>query len=309
MAGDVLVFDNQIGALSFDSAGLRILQVYWTKGGALGTADPFDGSERIDRALPVANSWRFPRGDFAFSRDGRRLAAPTRRDPTVVGVWDVALGRLIVRLQGSEGAVTAVAFGPDGRSLASAAPGGPERRPIVALWNLDSGRAIQTLQAGPGPVQAVAFSDDGRKVAAGGGTRPDSPGWVTVWDAETGTVRKTRDRVSGVVKSLSFHPDGSRIAVAGYGEQGAVHLWDLAADTWISHPGPNAVSCVAFTPDGKRLAALGYDGHVHLADARTGDEVLVLHTSGRPLAAAATRPGWLLAPTAPRSSPMQLTMS
>ena len=33
---------------------------------------------------------------------------------------------------------------------------------------------------------------------------------------------------------------------------------------------------------GKRLAALGYDGNVHLADARTGDEVLVLRTSGPP---------------------------
>ena len=217
--------------------------------------------------------------------------------------------RLDVMLQGSAGAVTAVAFYPAGRSLANPAPGGPEGRPIVTLWNLDSGRVIETLEAGPDPVQALAFGADGCKVAAGGGTRPDSLGWVTVWDAETGTVLKTRDRVSGVVRSLSFHPDGSRIAVASYGEQGAVHLWDLAADTWISHPGPNAVSCVAFTPDGKRLAALGYDGHVHLIDAQTGDEVLVLHTSGCPLAAAATRPDWLLAPTAPRSLPTHLTIS
>ncbi len=74
--------------------------------------------------LPVTNSRRWPRGDFAFSPDGRRLAAPTRRDPTVVGVWDVALGRPVATLRGSGGPVTAVAFGPDGRSLASAAPAG-----------------------------------------------------------------------------------------------------------------------------------------------------------------------------------------
>jgi tetratricopeptide (TPR) repeat protein len=82
--------------------------------------------------------------------------------------------------------------------------------------------------------------------------------------------------------SVAFDPDGSRIAVAGYGEPGSVHLWDLAAGTWIARPGPNEVSCVAFTPDGKRLAALGYDGNVHVANARTGDEVLVLRTAGPP---------------------------
>jgi tetratricopeptide (TPR) repeat protein len=88
------------------------------------------------------------------------------------------------------------------------------------------------------------------------------------------------DRV-GLVTSLAFHPDGARLAVADYGET-RVHLWDIAAGTLISHPGPEYVSCVGFTPDGKRLAALGYDGNVHLADARTGDEILVLRSFGPP---------------------------
>ena len=39
---------------------------------------------------------------------------------------------------------------------------------------------------------------------------------------------------------------------------------------------------MAFSPDGKRLASLGLDGSVHLADARTGDEVLVLRSFGPP---------------------------
>ena len=184
----VPVFDNQIGALSFDSAGLRILQVYWTKGGALGTADPFDGSERIDRRLPVANSCAFlaetsplvaTAGGWRCRHGGTRRWSGSGTLPSV---------GLIVRLQGRRGAVTAVAFGPDGRSLATRGAGGPEGRPIVALWNLDSGRRFKPCRQAPTRSQAVAFSDDGRKVAAGGGTRPDSPGWVTVWDAETGTV-------------------------------------------------------------------------------------------------------------------------
>jgi tetratricopeptide (TPR) repeat protein len=93
-------------------------------------------------------------------------------------------------------------------------------------------------------------------------------------------VLGTLNRV-GLVTSLAFHPDGSRLAVADYGET-RVHVWDLATGNLSTNPGPEYVSCVGFTPDGKRLATMGYDGNVHLSDARTGDEVLVLRSFGRP---------------------------
>ncbi len=200
-------------------------------------------------------------------------------------------------LRGSEGSVTAVAFGPDGRSLAIAARGAANARPIVTLWDLASGRPVRTFEAGPGPVEALAYSGDGRRLAAGGGTNGGS-GWATAWDAETGAEFGALDSV-GLVKALAFHPDGSRIAVADFGEA-KVHLWDLAAGTWISQPGPAQVSCVAFTLDGKRLAELGYDGNVHLADARTGDEVLVLRTSGAPIGSGGFTPRMAFSPDGSR---------
>ena len=86
----------------------------------------------------------------------------------------------------------------------------------------------------------------------------------------------------GQVKYLAFHPDGGLLAIADIGEQKSVHLWDVAAGTLITLPGQRAVSCVAFTPDGRRLASLGYDGSVHLADARTGEQVIVLRSFGPP---------------------------
>ncbi len=105
-----------------------------------------------------------------------------------------------------------------------------------------------------------------------------APSGATVWDARTWAVLGTLDRV-GVFRYLAFHPDGNRLAVADY-VASTVHLWDLAAGTVITNPGPTAVSCLAFTPDGKRLATLGYDGNVHLCDARTGDQLLVLRGFG-----------------------------
>ena len=240
---------------------------------------------------------RWPRGDFAFSRDGRRLAAPTAPRPDGrrgLGRGPRASSR---HAAGIGGPVTAVAFDPDGRSLATATVGRAEARPIVTLWDLASGRPIRTFETGPHQVQALAFSGDGRKLVAAGGKK-GGPSWVTAWDAETGAVLGTLDGV-GLVMSLAFHPDGARLAVADYGES-KVHLWDLAAGTRITRPGPNDVSCVEFTPDGKRLAALGYDGHVHLADARTGDEVLVLRTSGPPAGGGGFTPRMAFSPDGTR---------
>jgi WD40 repeat protein len=270
---------DQLAALTFDRNGLRVLGVEWVAG-TLAAVDPFEGVVKVEQALPVTDSVHWPRGDFAFSPDSLRLAAPTRRDGTAVGVWDVPLGRPVTMLRGSGGLVTAVAFRPDGQTLATASARGSKGRPAVTLWDLASGRAMRTFESGADTVQSLAWSGDGRKLAAGGGTR-GAPGFVAVWDAETGAVLGTLDRV-GLVSSLAFDRDGARLAVADY-EQTSVHLWDLEAGTVITHPAPLAVSCVAFLPDGKRLAALGYDGNAHLADARTGDEVLVLRGFGSPL--------------------------
>jgi WD40 repeat protein/tetratricopeptide (TPR) repeat protein len=270
--------DNQIGALAFDRHGLRIFNAHW-RVGQLSTLDPHDRTVVFDRALPVSDARLWPRGDFAFSPDGGQLAAPTRGDRTVVGVWDVALAETVAELRGSGEPVTAVAYRPDKRMLATAAFRVPSPRSIVTLWDLASGHVIRTFEMGPTVVWALAFSDDGRKVAAGGGMK-DGPGWVTAWDVESGTRLGALDRL-GVIMSVAFRPDGSRIAVADFGHS-QVHLWDLAAGTLITHPGPAQVCCVRFTPDGMRLAVLGYDGNVHLADAQTGDDVLVLQTFSPP---------------------------
>jgi WD40 repeat protein/serine/threonine protein kinase len=287
---------GQLAALTFDRDGLRVLGVAWDEG-LLASADPFDGIVKVEHVLAVTNSQHWPRGDFAFSPDDGRLAAPTRRDPTVVGVWDVALGRPVTMLRGPGGNVTAVAFRPDGQVLATAAARGPKGKPVVTFWDLASSRAIRTFESGEGPIQTLAFSGDGRRLAAGGG-RKGGPGWVTVWDAETRVVLGTLDRV-GLVASVAFHPDGARLAVADYFER-KVHLWDIAAGSLITNPGPNEVSFVGFTPDGKRLAAMGYDGNVHLADAWTGEEVLVLRNFGPPPGAGGFTPRVAFSPDGSR---------
>jgi WD40 repeat protein/tetratricopeptide (TPR) repeat protein len=286
---------DQNGALAFDREGLRVLEFGWMSND-LFSVDPVECTRRHEGVFAATMARGWPRGDFAFSRDGCRLAAPTQRDRTVVGVWDIPLERTIATLRGSGGPVTGVAFGPDGQVLATAATAGPESQTAstVTLCQIASGRPIRTFDAAPGPtVEGLAFSGDGRRLAAAGGTR-FSAGRVTAWDVEKGTVLGTLDRV-GYVNFLAFHPDGARLAIADFGEA-KIHVWDLEAGTRITAPGPKGVGFVAFTPDGERLAMIGYDGDIHLADARTGDEILVLRGFGPPYGSGGFTPRLALSP-------------
>jgi hypothetical protein len=54
---------------------------------------------------------------IAVSPDGRLLAQAQRGG--VVGVWETSTGKLVGRLKGHRGRVTALAFAPDGKTLAS----------------------------------------------------------------------------------------------------------------------------------------------------------------------------------------------
>jgi WD40 repeat protein len=266
--------------LTFDREGVLIFGMDWGEGRVI-SFEPVSGGLKREHVLPMTNEPAWPRGDMAFSRDCRRLAAPIRRDSTVVAVWDMSLGNSVATLRGSGGLVTAVAFDPQGNLLATAANRGSMRSPRLTIWDLDSGRAIRTFDApAQQPVEAVAFSGDSCKLAAGGGIK-DQSGWACVWEIETGTLIGTLPGRSGLVKFLAFHPAGDRLAVADC-DEAKIHLWDLAANTLITNPAPDAVSCVRFSPDGKRMAAQGYDGNVHLSDGLTGDELLVLRHSGPP---------------------------
>jgi WD40 repeat protein len=202
----------------------------------------------------------------ALSPDERLLALAADTD---IALWDLAEGRLRGICLGHSGAVSGLAFAPDGRTLAS---GSHDRS--VRLWrtgdDVSPPTPLVTLPLASDEVLSVAFSPDGALVAAGSADRS-----VHVWRTfDRACVQVLRGH-GGAVEALAFSPDGALIAAGSRGH--TAHLWSVA--TWSSrgvlqgHSG--AVEALAFSPDGALIATASSDRSARLW--RASDQVL-LHT-------------------------------
>ena len=192
---------------------------------------------------------------------------------------------------GGEGYRTAVAFSPDGKTLATGSTYG-----AVKLWDATTKTNIATLGATEA-VPSVAFSPDGATLATGSWN-----GVVKLWDATTKTNIATLE-ATGEVSSVAFSPDGATLATGAW--SGAVKLWDAATKTNIATlEGPRFEDgvysaaffpAVAFSPDGTILAAGTVDGVVKLWDATTKTNIATLGATGAIYAVAFSPDGATLA--------------
>ncbi len=159
-----------------------------------------------------------PDGTTIAAGDSLTLTADSQGRNATVHLWDAKTGKLLRTLKGHRYHIQSVAFGPDGKLIASGGNHDP-----IRLWNVNTGQQVRTLgsdrtrnpkalyQDMPSldSADSIAFSPDGSTLVSSSITR------ARLWDVKRGRLLcKFRDQNSGSGPTVvAFSPDGRTIAI------------------------------------------------------------------------------------------------
>ncbi len=207
----------------------------------------------------------------AFRPDGRVLACAGAR---AVYIWDVASGKLLATLPGPKGNVTALAYSPDGKYLASIAADG-----VVILHDGTTNEVVGQRDLDLGKLSALCWRADSQGLFVGGSKH------IAQCDTAELLGAPARPRPRGEplslkghglkVESLRYSRDG-RMLASRSGEQ--LRIWDLSGGAGQAREKLAVRPDYAFDPrlswsgDGKQLVSRLFR-EAQLLDAETGKPV------------------------------------
>jgi WD40 repeat protein len=144
--------------------------------------------------------------------------------------------------------IEAVAFSPDGKTLASLKGDG-----LLQLWDVAGGRALADLgrvaDVSHERPSALTFSPNGALLAAAAAT----DGGVTIWDVAARRLKVTLKEHSILPSAVAFAPDGRRLAMVGTSGAAVFDVAEGAQGVTIKGAEGIATS-LSFSPDGRILA-------------------------------------------------------
>jgi WD40 repeat protein len=234
---------------------------------------------------------------------GRRLLVAGVATPAAV--WDASETWTLERKIGGEATppaadddpqgppvdvVTALAFSPDGRLLATGS-GRTSRSGEIKFWNVADGTLARSLPlAHSDTVMALAFSRRGDLIASGGADR-----FVKVHAAADGKFVKSFEGHTGHVLGVAWQAHGRRLASAG--ADGAIKIWDFVTGEQqrTIAVGKKEVTAVRFIAPGEELLAASGEPAVRLYNAGTGNSVRDFPAAGDFVQAIAPTPGCAVA--------------
>lgn len=263
---------------------------------------------------------------------GQVMAVAFSPDGAILGVTSGALVRLLDPATGAEiraletpdpgtydngkiGAVTSLAFSPDGKLVAA---GGMDD--LVRVWDAATGQIKHQLRRHKGEVTSVAFSPDSSRLASSAmdGTAalwdmvsgalvehlrgheaeiyrivfvtPDRVATVSydrtarLWDISDGPYVRTLSMVSRGLDRTAISLDSGRLAVA---RERTASVFDIKTGATIADLSAHdqQVSCVAISPDGARVGTGTAEGAARIWDLGSAQVKVTLEGHGKGVSA------------------------
>ncbi|KAH9843617.1 WD40-repeat-containing domain protein [Rhodofomes roseus] len=205
-----------------------------------------------------------PRGEpVAANSDSIARDGPIEQKKADILVAD---NGAFVELEHHAGGITALAYSPDGRYIASGADD-----TLVVIWDVRTGQRVHTCSYHSDTICSLAFSPDGSKLLSGSGD-----GLGVIWDVRTGEELTVLNGHTGIVYTVAFSPDGSVVATGSVDT--SVRLWDAVSgeERSLSRGHSAIVLIVAFSPDSRRLVSASADYCTRVWSVRDGTLLSVL---------------------------------
>lgn len=189
-----------------------------------------------------------------------------------LSLWDPDTGKFLRSLDGHAGGITAVAYTPNGKILATAAAD-----KTVRLWDVATAKPTQTFTGHAAAVLAVAIAFDNKTVASSGADKQ-----VQIWDATTGKVLHTLADFTTDVTALAWKPASATLLVTN-GKEGTVRIWNVrTGKVDKTYEGTHNIVSLAWSPDGTRVAHGQENALVHVWQATSAKALHTLEDGGSP---------------------------
>jgi WD40 repeat protein len=199
---------------------------------------------------------------LAFNPAGTELAASGYHEITL---WNPDDGHLIARIRNTAQRTCALAWSPDGATLA-AAGGTAGRSGELRLCDARARTSGTVIERIPDVMLAVRYTPDGSLLAAGGADNS-----VRIYDAATRRRTLLIEQHADWVADVAFSPDGSHLATASRDK--SARVFDVKSGIMLAAflVQEEPVMGVAWATDGKSIFSAARDRRIRLWN--TGGEV------------------------------------
>ena len=233
---------------------------YYSASGSSEKSQPWPKSSSGNR-IPLRENSPVPGQHLGFSLP---LETQTMMEPNRSSLNRTTGSLLVNSLQSSQGHITALAWSPDGKLMAS---GGTNR--TIKIWDASSWFQLHTLKNHQEMISALTWNPSGTQLLSASHDKT-----IKVWDIYSARQQMVLTHEAEVTR-ISYAPNG-RFIVSG-SRDGVIKVWE--ADTGLlirtikEHGG--GITALHICPDSQVLVSGSEDKTIQLWDANTGKNLQI----------------------------------